>query len=329
MINKSPPSIKAEGPAIPPDASAGPAVERVTARGSAILSVEEERRLVQAWQQDGDLKARDRLVTAHLSICQGLARKLDRTGRHIDDLVQEGVIALMMVADKFDLSRSNRFSTYAAWWVRARMQDFLAGGAGSSMGMTGTPRKLAILAQSARIKAYKEMMAEGCEPDPHAVNLRAAEILKVKPRVICDLETVRRAVSLNTPTSGSIIGGDELIDHIRTNEDGPEATIINREVEAIVHFLVDEILNALTPREAEVIRRRLLYETRADTLNDVAADLGVTRERARQIQVKAIEKILRFMEKRPDYMEKLSLINTGYTRIMRLRKLAKKASEAE
>lgn len=325
MNNKMNPPSREEQPAETPDTSA----VRVAPNTRITLSVDEERSLVRAWQKDKDIRARERLVTAHLSICHGLARKLDRTGTHVDDLVQEGVLAMMMVADKFDLSRDNRFSTYAAWWVRARMQDFLTGGGGAPMGMTGTPRKLAILSQGARIKAYKEMMAAGREPDEQALNLLTAEILKVKPKQICEYHQVRQSLSLNLPVSHSEPGGLELIDRVQSEDDGPEASMIAGETEASVHFLATEMLNALTPREAEVIRRRMLYETRRETLGDIAADLGITRERVRQIQVTAIEKMVQFIEKQPGHIEKLSLINEGYTRIMHLRKTANKARRAQ
>lgn len=255
------------------------------------LSPQEERELARAWREDGDIRARERLVMSHVHLCRRMAWRFDRSGAKIDDLLQEGIIALMTAADLFDPDKGARFSTYSSWWVRASMQDFIASGGGSTFGMTGASRKISVMLPRARAVATSMLQSERSEPSEAAIIRKTAELLSMREETVRDYMAARNSISLNLPVSSDREGSSELMDFLPGAGMDGEASCIARDTETFLSSAIEKLLAGLEDREAEVIRRRLLMDDDRDTLADIASDMNISRERVRQIQVKALEKM--------------------------------------
>ena len=251
-----------------------------------ILSEQEETELVQAFCNNGDLSAAQRLVTSHLRLAAKIAMTYRRYGLPMADIISEANIGLMQAVKKFDLSKNLRLSTYAVWWIRAAINDFiLRSWSLVKIGTRAAQKKL--FYNLNRLKA-KLGLYENKELPPEAVKTIAAEL------VVDESEVREMNGRLSGDKSLNITVSDddeaEKIDFIVDGRQNIEANYANREEKTAKARLLRQCISQLNEREQIVIKNRMLTDSPV-TLEVLGEQFGVSRERIRQIEKKAFAKL--------------------------------------
>jgi len=244
-----------------------------------LLTVEEEQELAKR-VVEGDLEAKKLLTEANLRLVVSIAKKYSGRGLHILDLIQEGNTGLIRAVDKFDYTKGNKFSTYATWWIRQAITRAIADQARTIR----VPVHMVEVINKATRCNRKLVQELGREPTLEEI---ADELNLPIEKIIEANRTAADTLSLDTPvgdeedtTIGSFVEDD--------NTPGPADATSN----ALLAEALSEILNTLTDREADVLRLRFgMYDGKTHTLEEVGQIFGVTRERIRQIENKAIRKL--------------------------------------
>ena len=263
-----------------------------------LLDAETELQLAYAWRDSRDEAALHRLITAYMRLAISMAAKFKRYGAPMNDLVQEAGLGLMKAADKFDPDRGVRFSTYAVWWIKASVQDYVM--RNWSMVRTGsTSSQKSLFFNMRRVQAQLEREAQqsGETLDKHQLNqLIATEVgVPLNDVEMMDGRLSGSDFSLNA-TQASDEEGREWID---TLEDENSRADLNVEEEHDQEKLADWIgvaMDSLNEREQFIVRERKLIEN-PRTLESLGTELSLSKERVRQLEAAAFGKMRKYLDK--------------------------------
>ena len=249
--------------------------------GQIPLLTEEEEKELGKRLAGGDLSARERLEEGNLRLVVSLAKHYTGRGLPLLDLIQEGNMGLMHAAEKYDYTKENRFSTYASWWIKEAMQRAID----QQSREIRVPVHVAENMKKVQ-RAAKELQQElGRDASPEEIARRLGD--RTAEEVQDILNYFHTPVALETPIGED--GEDSLEDLV---EDKTETTPEQAMNILVQREEVKELLEALNDREQEVIRLRYgLEDGKSHTLEEIGGILGVTRERARQIEARAMEKL--------------------------------------
>ncbi len=264
-----------------------------------MLDAETELRLARAWRDDRDEAALHRLITAYMRLAVSMAGRYRRYGAPMNDLIQEAGLGLMKAASKFDPDRGVRFSTYAVWWIKASIQDYVM--RNWSMVRTGsTSSQKALFFNMRRVQAQleREARAEGATLDRFQLRQRIATEVGVPLR---DVEMMEGRLagsdfSLNAVQS-SDEEGREWIDALVDESAGSEELVAGKLDKARLREWLLGAMRGLTRRERFILRERKLRDT-PRTLESLGGELGLSKERVRQIEAQALAKMRKSLEAR-------------------------------
>ena len=251
--------------------------------GQIPLLSEEEEKILGEKSAAGDAEARQRLAESNLRLVVSLAKHYTGRGVAIMDLIQEGNMGLMHAAEKYDHTKENRFSTYAAWWIKEAMQRAI----------DQQSREIRVPVHVAenmkRVQKAARDLQQSLGRDATTAEIAQKLGDKTEEEVKDIISYLQNPVSLESPVGedGESSLGDMVEDHSgQTPEEAMD--ILARQEE------VRELLDTLTERERQVVRMRYgLGEEKPQTLEEIGSALGVTRERVRQIEARAMEKLRR------------------------------------
>jgi RNA polymerase sigma-32 factor len=257
-----------------------------------MLAPEEEYALAKRWQEKGDLEAAHKLVTSHLRLVAKIAMGYRGYGLPVGELISEGNVGMMQAVKRFDPDRGFRLATYAMWWIRAAIQEYiLHSWSLVKMGTTAAQKKLFFNLR--RLKGEMQAIDDGdLKPEQVA---KIAKDLDVPEQDVIQMN--RRLASadhsLNAPVR--IDGEGEWQDWLVDESDNQEVELAEREDMGQRKALLANALGTLNERERHIlIERRLKDEP--TTLEDLSHQYGISRERVRQIEVRAFEKLQRAMK---------------------------------
>lgn len=253
-----------------------------------MLSREHELELARRWRTDGDEKALHEMVTSYTRLVVAMASKFRNYGLPLGDLIQEGNIGLMQAAARFEPEREIRFSTYATWWIRSAMQDYvLRNWSIVRTGTTAAQKSLFFNLRRLRAKIESTNEAEGLGMDGRAA---IAKELNVN---IKDVEEMEGRLGGSDHSLNAKIGedgDDEWQNFLADERPNPEDVVIGMKDAQTRSKWLQEALGELSPREQTIIRERHLGQD-AVTLEDLGKELGVSKERIRQLEQRAMSKL--------------------------------------
>ena len=261
------------------------------ARRFPILSPERELDLARAWRDDGDQAALQDLVGSHLRLVIKIARGFAGYGLPVSDLIAEGNVGLMQAAQKFDPDRGFRFATYAMWWIRAAIQEHILHSTSIvKMGTTAAQKKLFFNLR--QLKGRLEQFEAGDLP-PEAVATIATE-LEVPEKDVVEMN--RRMSAADGSLNETVLedGEIEWLDRLVDERPSQEAMLAEADEMTQRRKLLGEAMAGLNAREREILVERRLRDEPL-TLEDLSRRFHVSRERIRQLEVRAVDKLRKGM----------------------------------
>ncbi len=262
-----------------------------------MLSREEEQLLARRWRDEDDEVALHRLVRAYARLVISTAGRFRNYGLPMGDLVQEGNVGLMQAAARFEPEREVRFSTYATWWIRSAMQDYIL--RNWSIVRTGTTA-----AQKSLFFNLRRLRARIAETSPSGrLTTEGRSLIANQLRVeMRDVESMEQRLSGSDQSLNAPVGNDsdeDWQDFLQDQRPMPEQIVIGmRDSDTRSRWLA-EAIGELSEREQVIIRQRRLKDEGA-TLEELGRELGVSKERVRQLEHRALTKLRTSIEKRVD-----------------------------
>ena len=253
-----------------------------------VLSEEEENQLLHNFKENGDLAAAQKLITSHLRLAVKIALTYRRYGLPTADLISEANIGLMQAVKKFDTNKNVRLSTYAILWIKAALNDFvLRSWSLVKIGTVAAQKKL--FYNLGRIKARLGIY-ENKELEPSVVKQIAQELVVDEKDVIEMNQRIGGDTSLNTAAHNNDDEQMEKIDLLADKTQNIEGRLEQKQEAEVRRKILQTCLAKLNDREQYIVKNRMLTDT-PQTLEDIGAKLNISRERVRQIEKKAFEKL--------------------------------------
>jgi len=252
-----------------------------------LLSRDREYRLARSWREEGDADSLQELIRAYTRLVVSLAAKFRNYGLPMSDLIQEGTLGLLQAASRFEPERNVRFSTYASWWIRSAMQDFIL--RNWSIVRTGTTAAHKTLFFNFRRLRARIEETSGL-PFDDAGRRAVAKELSVP---LSDVSHMEGRLSVTDQSLNARVGDDgdtEWQDQITDERLSPEDLVISFHDSATRSAWIEQALLELSQREQTIIRARRLSDDSA-TLEELGEALGVSKERVRQLEQRALMKM--------------------------------------
>jgi RNA polymerase sigma-32 factor len=251
-----------------------------------MLEPQQEYMLAKSWREHGDREAAHKLVTSHLRLVAKIAMGYRGYGLPMSEVVSEGNVGLMQAVKRFEPERGFRLATYAMWWIKASIQEYiLRSWSLVKMGTTANQKKLFFNLR--RAKSRISALDEG-DLRPDQVKLIATKLGVTEQDVVDMNRRLGGDASLNAPLREQ--GEGEWQDWLVDDEDNQEHKLVESEEASNRHDALIDALAVLNPRERRIFEARRLAEEPM-TLEDLSTEFGVSRERVRQIEVRAFEKV--------------------------------------
>jgi RNA polymerase sigma-32 factor len=252
-----------------------------------LLERDQEYALAKRWREHGDRDAADQLVTSHLRLAAKIATNYRGYGLPISEMISEGNVGLMQALNRFDPEKGFRFATYAIWWIRASIQDYiLRSWSLVKIGTTANQKKLFFKLRSAQRKISA---LERGDLHPDQVRL-IAKSLNVTDQDVIDMDRrLRGDTSLNAPIQDDG-EADEWQSFLVDQSPSPEAIVAEQDEKDRQHKALAGAIDVLNDRERRIFEARHLADEPL-TLEDLALEFNVSRERIRQIETRAFEKV--------------------------------------
>ncbi|OLP42933.1 RNA polymerase factor sigma-32 [Rhizobium oryziradicis] len=260
-----------------------------TAMAAPYLERAQERDLAVRWKDSNDQNARNQIAMSHMRLVIAMASKFRGFGLPLSDLIQEGYIGLLEAAARFEPEREFRFSTYAGWWIRASMQDYILRNWSIVRGGTSSAQKSLFF----NLRRLRAKLAQGdqrlTDQAIHA-EIAAAVGVSISDVQSMDARLSGNDTSLNAPVSTAGDDGAERLDMLVSDAPTPDEQVTDMiDTERRLDWLKGAMRN-LNQRETRIIRARRLSDNGA-TLEELGSELGISKERVRQIETRAMEKL--------------------------------------
>tara|TARA_B100000700_G_scaffold299518_1_gene366692 strand:- start:1293 stop:2189 length:897 start_codon:yes stop_codon:yes gene_type:complete len=276
---------------LPTPSSGGLSIYLAQIKKFPMLDAEEEYMLAKNWKDNGNLQSAHKLVTSHLRLVAKIAMGYRGYGLPVNELISEGNIGLMQAVKKFDPDKGFRLATYAMWWIKASIQEYvLRSWSLVKMGTTTAQKKLFF-----NLKKLKNQIAPGQEGD-----LKNEQVKEISKRLDVDSEEVvnmnRRMMGQEKSLNDPIKAGetDEWQDWLVDDAMDQELIVSQKQEYEDKKELLNDAMKILNEREKEIIEARRLSEN-PKTLEELSKKYKISRERIRQIETKAFEKLQKSM----------------------------------
>ena len=254
---------------------------------AAILEKDEEFKLINDWRDNKTPKSLQKILNAYLRLAVSYARKYSSYGLPIDDLIHEGVLGIMHALEKFDTSKDFRLSTYASWWIRASIQDYIL--KNWSVVRTGsTASQKALFFNLKKIKQQiNDLSREFMGQDE--IN-KVSNILNVKSLEVQNMESRLTGGDLHLNQKVDSDTDNDLMSLLADERKNPEESFEDLNDKKIKKDFIHKAIETLNDREKTIIRLRKFKE-KSITLDELGRTLKISKERVRQIETKALEKL--------------------------------------
>ena len=262
-----------------------------------MLDSDEEFTLAKKWREDMDAKALHRLVSSHLRLVHKIAQGYKGYGLPMAELISEGHIGMMQAIQRFEPEKGFRLSTYAMWWIKAHMQQFILN-SWSLVKIGTTPQQRKLFFNLRKLKHVLGVADSAFLDEKSRAHI--AEKLNVSHKEIDEMNSrlSQPDHSLNVSTSHEGEGEGEWQDLIVDEAQDHEAAVLHRDELDKRQKVLEQSLGILNPRELDVLRKRRLMEP-PETLETLSQQLGISRERVRQVEARAFEKLQQVMVMHP------------------------------
>tara|TARA_B100000989_G_scaffold220288_1_gene168125 strand:+ start:3142 stop:3966 length:825 start_codon:yes stop_codon:yes gene_type:complete len=252
-----------------------------------ILEKDEEFKLIDDWRDNRTPKSLQKILSSYLRLAVSYARKYSSYGLPIDDLIHEGVLGIMHALDKFDTSKDFRLSTYASWWIRASIQDYIL--KNWSVVRTGsTASQKALFFNLKKIKQQiNDVSSEFMGQDE--IN-KVSNMLNVKSLEVQNMESRLTGGDLHLNQKVDNDTENDLMSLLADERQNPEESFEDYNDKKIKKDFIHKAINTLNKREKTIIELRKFKE-KSITLDELGKTLKISKERVRQIETKALEKL--------------------------------------